>query len=192
MIGSCLAMPALASQLEDGMAAYDQHNYETARKLLRPLAEQGNAGAQHRLGFMYSFGQGVPKDYAEALKWYRKAADQGLAKSQYNLGYVYAKGEGAPSDIVESAKWYKKSAEQGNAGAQAALSLIYAKGEGVPQSFVEAHKWSDLAASNSLDKNIHDKNIKNRDTLAVNMTPAQIAEAQKLAREWKPRQEPSK
>lgn len=191
-IVSCLAMPALAGQLEDGMAAYDKHNYETALKLLRPLAEQGVAMAQHRLGFMYSFGQGVPKDYVEALKWYRKAAGQGLAKSQYNLGYLYAKGEGTPRDVVESAKWYKKAAEQGNADAQSAISLIYANGDGVPQSLVEAHKWSDLAASNSLDKNIHDKNIKNRDSLAVNMTPAQIAEAQKLAREWKPTKEPSK
>lgn len=191
-IVSCLAMPAFASQLDDGLAAYDKHNYETALKLLRPLAEQGVAMAQHRLGFMYSFGQGVPKDYAEALKWYRKAADQGLAKSQYNLGYLYAKGEGAPRDLVESAKWYKKAAEQGNAEAQSALSLICANGEGVPQSLVEAHKWSDLAASNSLNKNIHDKNIKNRDAIAVNMTPGQIAEAQKLAREWKPTKEPSK
>ena len=141
---------------------------------------------------MYSFGQGVPKDSVEAAKWYRKAADQGIAKSQYNLGFIYTKGEGVTRDKLEAAKWYKKAAEQGNAGAQSAISLIYANGDGVPKSLVEAHKWSDLAASNSPDKVIHDKNINNRETLAAMMSPAQIAEAQKLAREWKPKQEPSK
>lgn len=192
MIGLCPSMPAFAGQLDDGMAAYERHDYATALNLLRPLAEQGNALAQNRLGFMYSNGQGVTKDYAEALKWYRKSADQGLAKSQYNIGYLYAKGEGVPRDEVEAVKWYRKSGDQGNAGAQYALSQIYAKGEGVQQNLVEAHKWADLAASNSLDKNIHDRIIKSRDSLAASMTPAQIAEAQKLAREWKPKQEPSK
>ena len=192
MIGLCPSMPAFAGQLEDGIAAHDRQDYATAQKLLRPLAEKGGALAQHKIGFMYSFGQGVQKDPVEAGKWYRKAADQGLAKSQNNLGYIYAKGEGVARDDVESAKWYKKSAEQGNAGAQSALSQNYAKGAGVAQNLVEAHKWSDLAASNSLDKFIHDRNIKNRDSLVSSMTPAQVAEAQKLAREWKPKQEPSK
>lgn len=49
----------------------------TALRELRPLAEQGNAGAQNRLGIMYEKGQGVPQDHAAAVKWYRKAAAQG-------------------------------------------------------------------------------------------------------------------
>jgi hypothetical protein len=32
-----------------------------------------------------------------------------------------------------------------------------------------------------------DKAVKNRDIVAMRMTPAQISEAQKLAREWKPK-----
>lgn len=190
--GLVAALPAFASQLDDGLAAYDQRNYDTALKLLRPLADQGIAAAQHRLGFMYSFGQGVSKDSAEAVKWYRKAADQGLAKSQHNLGYLYAKGDGVTRDSAESAKWYTKAAEQGNIESQSALSLICARGDGIPKNLVEAYKWSDLAASNSTDKDARDRHIKNRDLLAATMTPAQITEAQKLAREWKSKQEPPK
>ena len=61
---------------------------------------------------------------------------------------------------------------------------MYENGEGVPQDFVQALKWFDLAASGG-----DDAAGKNRDSLAESMTPDQIAEAQRLAREWKPKVE---
>jgi len=39
-------------------------------------AKQGNAYEQHKLGWMYANGEGVPENDAEVVKWYRKAADQ--------------------------------------------------------------------------------------------------------------------
>jgi TPR repeat protein len=68
---------------------------------------------------------------------------------------------------------------------------MYAKGEGVPQDYVQAHKWFNLAASRfpASEKENRDKAVENRDRIAAKMTPAQIAEAQKLAREWKPKPE---
>jgi TPR repeat protein len=59
----------------------DQGDYAATYRLVLPLAEHGNAGAQAMLGEIYLNGQGVPEDYAEALKWFHKAADQGDAKS---------------------------------------------------------------------------------------------------------------
>ena len=58
---------AMAGPLEDGEAAYRIGDYATAMRLLRPLAQQGNADAQITLGKMYNFGFGVPKDYAQAV-----------------------------------------------------------------------------------------------------------------------------
>jgi TPR repeat protein len=56
---------------------------------------------------------------------------------------------------------------------------MYAKGQGVPQDYVQAHMWSNLAAGNG------DEKVKgNRDIAAGLMTGEEIAEAQKLAREW--------
>ena len=141
-----LSAPVLAEPFEDAMAAWKQRDYPTAMRLLRPLADQGNAYAQNDLGVRYDKGQGVPQDYAAALKWYRLAADQGVGEAQYSLGYMYAKGHG------------------------------------VPQDYVQAHKWYSLtAAAGSRDA------IKNRNIVAGKMTPAQIAEAQKLASAWKPK-----
>ena len=72
---------ALAQDFGAGLEAYNAGNYEAALEEWRPLAEQGDAGAQYNLGFMYSNGEGVPQDYAEAAKWYRMAADPGAARS---------------------------------------------------------------------------------------------------------------
>ena len=76
------ASPVAAGPGEDAMAAYARGDYATALRLLRPLAEQGDAQAQYNLGVLYDNGQGVPKNDAEAMKWYRMAADQGEAEAR--------------------------------------------------------------------------------------------------------------
>ena len=134
---------AWAGDFEDALAAAQSGDFETALRLWKPLAEQGDAGAQYNLGIMYDEGRGVPLDDMEAAKWYRLAAEQGDDHAQYNLGYMYAKGEGVPQDYVQAHMWFNLSAAQGNENA-----------------------------------------VKGRDLVASEMTPAQIEEAQRLAREW--------
>ena len=110
------ANPVVAGPLEDANAAIKRRDYATAVRLIRPLAEQGNANAQ------------------------------------YNLGTFYDNGLGVPQDKVRAYMWFSLSAAQGREGAAAF-----------------------------------------RDLIARRMTPAQIAEAQTLAREWKPNtQSPSR
>ena len=64
---------------------------------------------------------------------------------------------------------------------------MYANGEGVPQDDIQAHLWSNLAASRSEDAKDREDAVHSRDLVAAKMTPAQIAEAQHLAVEWKPK-----
>ena len=181
----------VAGPLEDGDAAFRKRDYATALQLLRPLAEQGFAKAQYDLGAMYSSGLGVARDYAEAVKWYRLAAAVGFAKAQYGLGTMYARGEGVPQDYAEALTWYRLSADQGFVGAQYTLGELYAKGEGVPRDYVVAHMWYSLAAAQAEGGggDLSKSAAAARDKVASKMTPAQIAEAQKLAREWKPKPE---
>jgi TPR repeat protein len=80
---------AIAGPFDDAISAYNRGDNATAMRLLRPLAEEGHADAQTRLGAMYDNGNGVAQDYAEAVKWYRKAADQGYADAQNRLGLMY-------------------------------------------------------------------------------------------------------
>ena len=162
-------------------------DYAEAARWYRKAAEQGNAGAQFNLGVMYDKGQGVPQDYAEAVKWYRKAAEQGVAEAQFNLGFMYRNGLGIPQDYAEALRWYRKAAEQGDARAQVVLGTMYELGRKVPHDHVQAHMLYNLAASRFPLSKDRDEAVKNRDHVAKTMTPAQITEAQKLVREWKPK-----
>tara|TARA_R110002072_G_scaffold156742_1_gene307269 strand:+ start:4565 stop:5863 length:1299 start_codon:yes stop_codon:yes gene_type:complete len=152
-----------------------------AMRWFRKAADQGYAVAQITLGLMYSLGKGVPQDDKQAVTWYRKAADQGNASAQSKLALKYYSGKGVPLDYKQAMTWYRKAADQGDADAQYTLGYMYYKGLGVPQDYVQAHMWWNLAAVSE-----DQEAMKGRDAVAVMMTPAQLAEAQKLAREWKP------
>ena len=148
-------------------------------------AEQGHAPSQFNLGVMYSQGQGVSQDYKEAVRWYLAAAEQGYESAQYGLGDMYYDGQGVSQDYKEALRWYLAAAEQGYSSAQVALGVMYERGQGVPQDYIQAHMWFNLAAASGGDKD-RETAAKNRDLLARIMTSEQIAEAQRLAREWKP------
>ena len=121
-------------------------------------------------------------DYSEAEHLLRPLAEQGIAIAQNNLGVMYGKGKGVPQDDAEAVRWYRMAAEQGLTEAQKNLGVMYAQGKGVPQDYVEAYKWFDLPATKG-DAYV----AKFREFLAESMTPAEIAEAQKQAREWRPK-----
>jgi len=144
ILSSSFAPRVAAGPLEDATAALERRDFAIAVRLLRPLADQGNAEAQMKLGFMYVAGEGIPQDSVEALKWFRRAANQGQANAQCFLG------------------------------------LMYFEGRGVPQDFVSAHMWLNFAAASGIEDA-----AEYRHALTAKMTPAQIAEAQRLAREWK-------
>ena len=157
-------------------------DYAEALKWSRLAALQGHEYAQEILGDMYNDGRGVPKDYAEAAKWYREAAEQGLSSAQVALGDMYERGDGVPRNDAAAVKWFRKAAEQYNIEAMNNLGRMVGKGQGVPQDYVEAYKWLDIAASYTKQDNF----VRDRDIFAQLMTPTQIAEAQRLAREWGP------
>jgi uncharacterized protein len=183
------AQHCLGIMFHDGLGV--TQNLAESAKWFRRAAEQNQYDAQHKLGLMYALGEGVAQDYAEAVKWYRKAADQSNAGAQRNLGLMCAQGKGMVQDDAEAARWFRRAADQGNAEAQSDLAAMYKNGRGVPQDYSQAHKWLTLAAAGfpASEAERRDKAIKNRESIASHMTPAQVAEAQRLAREWKPKPE---
>ncbi len=152
-------------------------------KWLRLAAEQGDPGAQTVLGAMYQLGDGVPQDYQEALKWYRLAAGQGDPRAQVQLGF---KLQQEALTLQLEALTLQLEAEQGNPFAQATLGNMYDLGDGVSQNLIQAHKWFNLAASKATGEE-REGYRSSRDAVAEDMTALQIAEAQRLAREWQPK-----
>jgi hypothetical protein len=217
-----LLCAAALGDLAAGRRAFTNGDYAAALREFLPLAEQGDAVAQFRLGSMYHDGKGVTQDFKEAVRWYRLAAERGNASAQVNLGSMYHEGQGVTQNDKEAVRWYQVAAEQSDPEAsaaaefdlgvsyhrgigvlkddkeairrfrsaaeqaypegQAALGELYEEGRGVPQDYVQAYMWFNLAAvSGNADI------IEKRDSIVTKMTPAQVAEAQRLARDWKPR-----
>jgi hypothetical protein len=123
---------------------------------LRVRAEAGHAESQFNLGDRYATGREVPQDDAEAVRWYRLAAGAHRNQNNHPKGYAFA-------------QYY--------------LGVMYATGAGVPQDYVEAHMWFNSAASRATGE-ARENAVEARDGLAGLMNPTQIAEAQRLAREW--------
>lgn len=136
---------AFASPLEEGQDAYERKFYETAYKLWRPLAEQGNADAEYNLALLYEKGHGVTQDDAEAGKWFRKAADHGNAMAEAHVGMMYANGWGVTRDIAEASKWYQRSAGKDCVDGLIGVGWLYERGLGVPKDYAEAFRLYVLA-----------------------------------------------
>jgi uncharacterized protein len=138
------------------------------------------ATAQTHLGLMYANGEGVPEDDAKAVYWFKKAMLWGFYEPAYlNLGLMYEKGEGVPQDYATAVDYYAAAAKRGYAEAQSNLGLMYVNGYGVPKDRVRAYAWFSIAAAQGGADGKKGKNL-----VAKYMTPAQIAEAQKLSREY--------
>lgn len=178
-----LSSNLLEVALDRGSDAWARGDYKKALKLLLPLAESGNAVAQHRIGVMNVLGQGVEKDSAKAVEWYAKAAEQGQAESQHGLGLRLLWGDGADKDSQKAAAWFTAAANQGVMDSATWLGDMYFKGNGVAQDPVEGYKWLLLAK----DKfNINHRDGVTLEQFAAQLTPEQLAEAQQRAKNFVP------
>lgn len=164
---------------EDGADENAEQAFKIAFNWFYKAAKQGHPDAQNNLGDLYDRGYGVTQDYGEAVKWYRKAAEQGHLNAQTQLGRMYYIGSGVAQDYKESFKWTSKAVQEGDDRLQFSLGLMYFDGTGVAQDYVFAHMWTNIAGANG-NKDASEF----RDDIAKKMTPSQIEEAQKLAREW--------
>jgi len=144
-------------------------------------AEQGHVDSQSQLGFMYSSGRFGPQNHKLAVKWHTLAAKQNKASAQLHLGRLYEKGRGVAQNYKVAVKWFILSAEQRNPNAQYSLGLMYQNGHGVQQDNVRALMWMIVATSSGGFGPASEKG----NALARKMTPIQMKEAVKLARECK-------
>ena len=115
-----------AASFRDGLAAYKLGDFEKALSWWRPLAQQGEAESQTRMGYLFEHGMGVERNYQKAVEWYQKAARQGEPAAQFNLGVMYRKGHGVKKDDKIARQWYEKAAEQGHPIAERVVEVMKA------------------------------------------------------------------
>ncbi len=135
--------------LNSGISAFEAKDFTSALRLLSPLADEGIAEAQYRMGMMFQNGLGRVKNEVEGFRWMRAAADQGHAYAQHGLGVMYLYGEGPEKDEAKAVECFRAAADQGLPGAQMALGMMYENGQGVEKNEVEARRWYKLAEENT-------------------------------------------
>ena len=178
-------------------------------QMLRRLADGGNTHVMYRLGRMHAAGIGGVRDEVEAVRWYRKAADAGnlsataaLAvallegrgtgidqqgglrllrtaaakdhlEAMNRLGHILADGKLADKDTLEAARLFTRAAEAGHAPSMVDIGLMYANGQGAAKNAVLACMW--ITRGTGFSSNCRE--------VIPEITSAQIAEAEKLARD---------
>ena len=129
------------------------------------------------------------KDMPTAVRIWKTWAAKGNAEARTLLGAMYWSGDGVPRDHHEAARLYLLAANQGYARAQNNIGFMLGFGEGIPRpDDIEAYKWLTLGIAGYTAKNQDrlDQARKDLATLAKRMSPAQIAEAERRAKAFKP------
>ena len=127
--------------LSDALMPYAKRDYGRALALLTPLAEQGDAVAQLKLGIIFSRGKVGAPDPVAALGWFTKAAEQGQVEAQFELGRIYRDGLGTRADGSAAVAWLERAAEKGAPHALNALGELYLGHQNVAQDFAAARSW---------------------------------------------------
>lgn len=130
-----------ASNVDNGVAAFQRGHYAIAMRAWRGDADKGNAWAQNNIGYLYEQGLGVGQSYPEAMNWYKKAAAQNLPQAQFNIGTLYSYGYGVEKNPREAVGWFRQAAKQKLADAEYMLGLAYYEGQGVPPEANFALDW---------------------------------------------------
>jgi hypothetical protein len=105
--------PAWAG-FQEGTAAYNNGDFQTAMNEWLPLAQAGDAQAENAIGALYDNGLGVASDEAEAFRWYSLAADQNFPLAMRNIGTMYATGHGVPYNLAQAQQWLGRAAGAGD------------------------------------------------------------------------------
>lgn len=126
-------------------------------------------------------------DYVTARKEWEPVAEGGDPLAQFNLALLYYDGRGAPQDLEAAFHWFSRAANQGYVKAERNLGLMYSEGQGAVRDYVKAYKWFALCSAAGVDTC-----TAQRDIVARKLNGAKLAEARRLAREFKPTMEQPK
>jgi len=148
-----------AADLSAGKAAYLDQDYESAMKIFKPLAKEGNSEAIYYIELIEKTGFKSKSNYKEgkeaylennferALEILKPLAEEGDSWSQYILSLMYESGQGVEKNQEESIKWLILAAESGVPKIQYDLGIRYFYGYGIEKNYSEAAKWWESSAN---------------------------------------------
>jgi TPR repeat protein len=153
-LGACATTTVAekASRFDEGVAAYDAGDFETAYRIWNELAREDDLAAMRNVAQLLRQGKGVAKDSKRAFKLYMEAAEKGYVLAMANLGDMYLAGEGVERNPQAAAAWYARAASAGQSIALFKLAEMYDSGNGIPTDKVRARGLLERAARNGYAK----------------------------------------
>ena len=145
------AAAAAHADFAAGLKAYEDHDFVTAAKEWRALADAGDAPSQFNLGLLYLDGAGVVQNFDQAIEWFHRSADQGYVKAQHNLGALYGSGTGVRKNYVSAHIWLNLCAATGDAQCAVQRDLVAKKmkARDLAEAQRRAHEWKPIPAKAS-------------------------------------------
>ena len=125
LLSTGLLRPAFAYDVQIGLKAFEDQDYQTAMANFTEGAMLGHALAQFNLALMFHQGIGTPQDFEQAMQLYGLSAQQGITQAQFNLGLMYDRGDGVAQDYREAYYWYLQAAEAGSPDGQYAVGTMH-------------------------------------------------------------------
>ncbi|CCQ75081.1 tetratricopeptide repeat protein [Magnetospira sp. QH-2] len=190
VVALSLTAPAQAG-VEEGLAALEKGDMETAVKEFRAAAAHGDAEAAYHMGALHEQGNGVKRSETEALKYYRQSAAAGDPNGQFGLGRFYHLGKGwLQKNPDEAVSLYTQAAEKGSIAAQYNLGMMFATGEGVAVAYgsnpdyVKAYKWFNIVQRGVETDEDRAKIQESIDDVKKHMTAGQLERAEKMVNDW--------
>jgi TPR repeat protein len=165
---------------------------DQAVALYQLAAEGGSAPAQNRLGLLYLEGVQVLQDYEEGARFVCEAADAGDDNGQFNCALVLLEGRGVEADAAKAISYAEKAADAGNIGAMNLLGQSYITGTGVEADDVKALEYFQQTASKGNPVGLFSLGqayAEARQTIEAELNAAQVTEAQRFARAWRPEED---
>lgn len=148
------SLNALAGDLEDGIAAFENRDFNTAVRLIEPLAEQGNVEAEYFMGTFYMYGHGVAMDPPQADMWFKRAfghwetqAHAGDPAAMVEIAMMLTAGLGIQRDDKAAVQWLRKASDLNYPDAWAELGELYVEGAGVPRDLQQGKTLLERAAA---------------------------------------------
>jgi len=177
-----------------GDAALRGGHPDQAAKLYQRGAQQGDAAAALRLGFLLDQGLVSAEKYGEAGDWFKKGCSLGNLPSCHNAGVAYEEGKnGFAKNHAEARAYYLKAATAGYMQSQYNLASLYSNGYVTPSNDVEGLKWMLLSqaaakkcSSQGLCQWILEDPPGHKRRLESRLSSAQQQESALLAKDWKP------
>ena len=124
-----------------------KHHYKKAKKILEPLAKDGDSQAQYILATTYQDGKGVSKDIKKAILWHKKASNGGNLSATKALAILYYLGaKDLPKDANMSFGYYLKAARKGDRESAYNVGYMYENGFGSKRDISKAIYWYNISA----------------------------------------------